>query len=41
MLDYHIHSTFSTDGYMTMDEACLQAIEVGLKGNCYYRPHGY
>lgn len=31
MLDYHIHSTFSTDGYMTMDEACLQAIEVGLK----------
>src|SRR5690554_520846 len=31
MLDYHMHSFFSADGEMTMEEACLQAIRVGLK----------
>lgn len=31
MLDYHMHSTFSEDGTMTMEEACRQAIKVGLK----------
>ena len=31
MLDYHMHSTFSEDGTMTMEEACWQAVKVGLK----------
>ncbi len=31
MYDYHMHSTFSPDGTMTMEEACLQAIKIGLK----------
>ncbi|HCS73991.1 MAG TPA: histidinol phosphate phosphatase, partial [Clostridiales bacterium] len=31
MLDYHIHSTFSNDGEMTMEEACCQAVKLGLK----------
>ena len=31
MLDYHMHSTFSPDGTMTMEEACRRAIQVGLK----------
>lgn len=30
MFDYHIHSKYSIDGKMTMDEACRQAIELGL-----------
>ncbi len=31
MLDYHMHSTYSPDGRMTMEEACRQAIMIGLK----------
>ena len=31
LLDYHLHSTYSPDGEMTMDEACNRAIEAGLK----------
>ncbi len=30
MFDYHIHSQYSVDGKMTMDEACKQAIALGL-----------
>jgi len=31
MLDYHVHTSFSTDGKMTMEEACNQAVSVGLQ----------
>ncbi|HHY82745.1 MAG TPA: histidinol-phosphatase HisJ family protein [Clostridiales bacterium] len=31
MLDYHMHTIFSADGEMTMEEACQQAVIVGLK----------
>jgi histidinol-phosphatase (PHP family) len=31
MLDYHVHSTFSPDGEMTMEEACRQAVSLELK----------
>lgn len=31
LIDYHLHSTYSMDGKMTMEEACIQAIELGLK----------
>lgn len=31
MFDYHIHSTFSPDADMTVREACLRAIEAGLR----------
>ncbi|MBZ4665092.1 histidinol-phosphatase HisJ family protein [Mahella sp.] len=31
MYDYHIHSNFSTDSNMTMDQACRQSIALGLK----------
>lgn len=31
MYDYHIHSAFSTDSNMTMDQACQQAVALGLK----------
>jgi len=30
LFDYHIHSQYSIDGKMTMDEACRQAIKLGL-----------
>ena len=30
MMDYHMHTTFSQDGKMTMEEACLQAVKTGL-----------
>lgn len=31
MLDYHMHTYFSRDGKMTMDEACKKALSIGLK----------
>lgn len=31
MIDYHVHSTYSLDSRMSMEAACLRAIEVGLK----------
>lgn len=31
LFDYHIHSQYSIDGKMTMDEACKRAIELGLE----------
>ena len=31
MLDYHMHTFFSPDGKMTMEEACKKAMSVGLK----------
>lgn len=30
MNDYHLHSTFSSDSVMTMDEACKKAISMGF-----------
>lgn len=30
MFDYHLHSQYSPDSEMTMDEACRQAIKIGL-----------
>lgn len=30
LFDYHIHSQYSPDGKMTMDDACQQAIRLGL-----------
>ncbi len=30
MMDYHVHSTYSVDSRMSMEEACLRAIEAGL-----------
>jgi len=31
LLDYHMHTFFSPDGKMTMEEACKKAVSVGLK----------
>lgn len=31
LLDYHMHTYFSQDGKMTMEEACRKAISVGLQ----------
>ena len=31
MLDYHIHTTYSPDGQMSMETVCERAIEAGLK----------
>nr|PZN12188.1 MAG: histidinol phosphate phosphatase [Caldicoprobacter oshimai] len=31
MLDYHLHSTYSLDSRMSMEAACMRAIEAGLK----------
>lgn len=31
MFDYHVHSLFSADSKMKMEEACLWAIELGIK----------
>ena len=31
MLDYHLHSDFSTDGEMTMEEVCEKALSIGLR----------
>ena len=31
MLDYHIHSNFSLDSELKMEDACYKAIELGLK----------
>lgn len=30
LMDYHIHSNYSADGEMTLEEACLRAIELGI-----------
>ncbi len=30
LIDYHMHSTYSADGEMTLEEACLRAIEIGI-----------
>jgi len=30
LIDYHIHSNYSADGKMTMEEACIKAIELGM-----------
>ena len=30
LMDYHIHSNYSADGEMTLSEACLRAIELGI-----------
>jgi len=30
LFDYHIHTTYSPDGQMSMETACLRAIELGL-----------
>ena len=35
LFDYHIHSQYSIDGKMTMDEACKRAIELGLEDRIY------
>ncbi len=32
MYDNHIHSTFSTDSKMNAEDACIKAVEIGLKG---------
>lgn len=32
MFDCHMHTTFSTDGEMSADQACESAIELGLEG---------
>ncbi len=31
MFDYHLHTTYSPDGKMTIDEACTTALRMGLK----------
>lgn len=31
MFDYHMHTFYSTDGKMSMDDLCRKAIEIGLK----------
>lgn len=31
MIDYHMHSKYSFDGEMTIEEACKRAIQIGLK----------
>lgn len=33
--DYHIHSDFSPDSTMTMDQACARAIDLGLEELCF------
>lgn len=30
MMDYHLHSTYSIDSLMSMEDACLRAIQAGL-----------
>lgn len=33
--DYHIHSDFSPDSTLTMDQACEKAISLGLEELCF------
>ena len=33
--DYHVHTSFSIDSKMTMEEACRQAIHLGLREVCF------
>lgn len=33
--DYHLHTTYSIDGKMTMEEACREAVRLGLREICF------
>ncbi|MDI6601139.1 MAG: histidinol-phosphatase HisJ family protein [Thermoanaerobacteraceae bacterium] len=35
MIDYHIHTQFSKDSKLTMEDVCKQAIEMGLQEICF------
>lgn len=35
MIDYHIHTQFSKDSKLTMEDICIKAIELGLKEICF------
>ncbi len=35
MIDFHIHSNFSTDGKASMEEICEAAVELGISALCF------